>query len=320
MSAYFVVPEGIDDPLRPSGGNHYDRRVNALLHLEELATTPDRLGSALTAVPSGSTVLIDGLLASPAVDIIRPASARLKLVVLVHMPLFDEVERGVLRAAAAVVTTSSWTRSELLRAYDLDPRGVHVAVPGVDLGAVAPGTPGGGRLLCVAAVAPHKGHDVLLAALDLVDDLDWDCTCVGSLDRDRSFVAGLANDRVLFGGPRVGDALATAYAAADLLVLPSRAETFGMVITEALARGLPVLASDVGGVREALGDTGASLLVAPGDVAALAAALRAWLTRPELRGDLRTRAIRRRDQLPGWDETAGRIAAALNAVSRSSVS
>src|SRR5690348_14979793 len=145
MTAYFVVPDGIDDPLRPSGGNHYDRQVNAVLCLDEIATAPDGLASAIAAIPSGSTVLIDGLLASPAAAVLLPAAARLSIVVLVHMPLFNDVERAVLRAAAAVVTTSAWTRSELLGRYDLDPAAVQVAAPGVDPGAVAAGTDGGRR-------------------------------------------------------------------------------------------------------------------------------------------------------------------------------
>ncbi len=97
-----------------------------------------------------------------------------------------------------------------------------------------------------------------------VTDLAWRCACVGSLDRAPAFadhvqrraLAGGLRDRVHFAGPRTGAALDSAYAAADLLVLASHGETYGMVVTEALARGVPVLATDVGGVPEALGHGG----------------------------------------------------------------
>ena len=125
------------------------------------------------------------------------------------------------------------------------------------------GRTGGGELLCVAAVTAHKGHDVLLAALAAIADLPWRCVCVGTLDREPAFVERLRRqaeaagigDRVCFAGLRIGDDLASAYAAADVLVLASRAETYGMVVTEALARGLPVIATAVGGLPEALGRT-----------------------------------------------------------------
>ena len=162
-----------------------------------------------------------------------------------------------------------------------------MAEPGVDAAGLAPGTAAGDALLCVAAVTRGKGHDVLLDGLATVTDLAWRCTCVGSLDRDPAFAAEVRRhalrERVRFVGPRTGAELDRAYAAADLLVLASHAETYGMVVTEALARGVPVLATDVGGVPEALGH-GAGLLVPPGDPAALGAALRAWLGDAELRG------------------------------------
>jgi len=138
---------------------------------------------------------------------------------------------------------------------------VHVAAPGVTSAALAPGTSEPPLLLCVAAVIPRKGHDVLVEALAAVTDRRWTCRFVGALDRAPGHVdrvcrlireRGLA-DRIRLVGPRAGAELAATYAAADLLVLPSRAETYGMVVTEALARGIPVLATDVGGVREALG-------------------------------------------------------------------
>ena len=165
------------------------------------------------------------------------------------------------RSPPAVVTTSAWTRRRLLELYALPADRVHVAEPGVDAADLATGTAAGRELLCVAAVTPDKGHDVLLDALATTADLSWHCVCVGSLDRDPAFVDGLRRraldgglgDRVRFPGPRTGADLERSYAAADVLVLASRAETYGMVVTEALARGLPVVAAEVGGLTEALG-------------------------------------------------------------------
>jgi glycosyltransferase involved in cell wall biosynthesis len=119
---------------------------------------------------------------------------------------------------------------------------------------------------------------------------------------------------VRFAGPRTGAELDRAYASADLLVLASHAETYGMVITEALARGLPVLATDVGGVTEALGHPPAGLLVPPGDAAALGAALRSWLEDAGLRARLRRAARERRASLRPWAATAADVARVLEEV------
>jgi len=126
---------------------------------------------------------------------------------------------------------------------------------------------------------------------------------------------------VCFPGPRTGPELDRAYAAADLLVLTSHAETYGMVVTEALARGLPVIAAQVGGVTEALGRgedrTRPGLLVPPGDPAAFGTALRGWLGDAELRGRLRRAARERRASLRPWAATTSDVADALREVAMS---
>ncbi len=348
-AVHIIVPDGIDDPVRPSGGNAYDRRICGGLaaigwsvHQRSVpgcwpwpdAAACATLTAVIAGIPDGAVVLVDGLIASTAPDVLVPQARRLRLVVLVHMPLgagpaADEVadsrtrERAVLSAAAAVVTTSSWTRRLLLDRYALRPNQVHVAEPGVDAADLSPGTAAGGELLCVAAVTPQKGHDVLFAALAGVTDLQWRCVCVGTLKRDPSFVDRLGRqaredgigDRVRLTGPRTGADLDAAYAAADVLALASRAETYGMVVTEALARGLPVIATAVGGLPEALG-RGADgnrpgLLVPPGDSAAFAAALRGWLGDTDLRRRLRQAAGQRRATLSGWSATSVRISRVL---------
>ncbi len=306
---HFIVPAGLGDPARPSGGNTYDRRVRD--ELRALGwTVREHVGAgAVAELPDGAVALLDGLIASPAPDVLVPHAERLRQVVLVHMPFADARERAVLQAATAVIATSEWSRWRLGELYGVP---AHVAQPGVDPAEPVAGSPAGDALLCVAAVTPGKGHDVLLDALATVDELSWSCTCAGSLDRDPAFAAAVrhrAPARVRFPGPLVGAQLDRAYAAADLLVLASHAETYGMVVTEALARGIPVLAADVGGVREALGHGG--LLVAPGDPAALGAALRSWLTDAGLRARLRRAARARRETLRGWDATASVVAGVL---------
>jgi glycosyltransferase involved in cell wall biosynthesis len=352
-TVHVVVPDGIDDPARPSGGNTYDRHLCRGLAASGWSVhehaVPGRwprptaaayaaLTRVLERIPDDAVLLLDGLVASTAPAVLAPHARRVRLIVLVHMPLGHRPrddgsdararERAVLCGAAAIVTTSAWTRGRLLELYGLPADRIYVAEPGVDPAALATGTAVGRALLCVAAVTFDKGHDVLLEALAAVTDLSWSCVCVGGLDRDPAFVERLRRrsrhtglgDRVSFAGPMTGAGLDRSYAAADLVMLASRAETYGMVLTEALARGLPVLAADVGGVAEAVGHgtdgTRPGLLVAPEDPAALAAALRDWLGDAELRARLRRTARERRASLPGWSTTTSIVAEILTGASR----
>jgi glycosyltransferase involved in cell wall biosynthesis len=353
-AVHVVVPDGIDDPARPSGGNVYDRWVCRELSLRGWSVyehavpgswpRPDArslaaLAGVIERIPDHAVVLLDGLVASTAPALLVPQARRLSLVVLVHMALGDRPpdggaddvrrrEREVLSVAAGVVTTSAWSRRRLLELYALPADRVHVALPAVDSADPAAGTDNGEALLCVAAVTFDKGHDVLLDALATMTDLSWRCLCAGSVDRDAAFAKrihrrsldGGLGDRVSFTGPRTGAELDRSYAAADLVVLASRAETFGIVVIEALARGLPVVATDVGGVPEALGHDAdgvrPGLLVPPDDAGALAGALRAWLSDGELRRRLRRAACERRSSLPRWSTTTTVIARVLSEVSR----
>jgi glycosyltransferase involved in cell wall biosynthesis len=350
-AAHVVVPDGIDDPTRPSGGNAYDRQVCRGLaeigwpvHVHAVpgswprpdATAYAALADAVQRIPDGAVALLDGLVASTAPEVLVPQANRLRLVALVHLPLGQGTadsdararEGAVLAAAASVVTTSAWSRRIVLELYSLPGDRVHVAEPGVDAAALSPGTATGGALLCVAAVIPGKGHDVLLDALATMTDLSWTCLCAGSLDRDPAFAESLRRrtldaglgDRVRFPGPRVGADLDRSYLSADLLVLASRIETYGMVVTEALVRGVPVVAADVGGVAETLGHgTGGvrpGTLVPPDDPTALAAARTAWLGDAEVRLSWRRAARERRASLSGWSTTTSVLAGVLAEAAR----
>lgn len=349
-SLHVVLPGSVDDPTVPSGGNRYDQRVcDGLVEtgwrLRRLPVPgawpwpePEEvraLAGALAAVPDGELVLIDGLVGCAAPEPLVQHADRLRLVPLVHLPLADETgvsqaqaatlettERRALATATGVLATSAWAGDRLVDRYGVPPERLWVAAPGVEPAPVTTGSRSGSRLLCVAALTPRKGHDLLVEALGELAELDFDCACVGDLRspdqvarvRARVRELGLA-ERFRLLGPYAGAQLAERYAAADLLVLPSRAETYGMVVTEALARGIPVLATEVGGVPEALGRAGTGLLpgllVPPEQPRALAGALRRWLTDPDLRARLREAAADRRRSLPGWESTVAAVAGAL---------
>ncbi len=340
----FIVPVDVDDARRPSGGNAYDVRLRDGLRAAGWAVRqhsvagdwarPDAdargaLAAECAALPADAHVLIDGLLAVAVPDAIAHAAGRARLAVLLHMPFGEalprlaDAERVVLGSAHAIITTSAWTRDWIVARYGLAVERTTVALPGVDAAPLAIGNAGASRLLCVAAVSRPKGQDVLLAALGQLADLRWDCTCVGAAVEGAGFMAELhaaataqgTAGRVHFTGALHGAALAAAYARADVLVLPSRREGYGMVVTEALARGLPVIASAVGGVAEALGAApdGAApgLLVPAASPTALARALRRWLTDAAWRAQLRGAAQARRTHLAGWDTTVRCVARTL---------
>jgi glycosyltransferase involved in cell wall biosynthesis len=166
-----------------------------------------------------------------------------------------------------------------------------------------------------------KGHDLLLDALAAVPDRRWHLTCAGSLTRDPATadrvcaaMTRLGLDRhVTLAGDLNQIALAACYDRADLFVLATRQETYGMAVAEALARGLPVVATMTGAIPELVGST-AGLLVPVGDTAALATALTRVLDDPSLRARLAKGARDARHRLSTWDEATGRMTAALASV------
>lgn len=211
----------------------------------------------------------------------------------------------------------------LVAHHGLAPDRVHAAAPGADIAPLASGTDGVSRLLCVAAVTPRKGQHRLIEALATVTDLPWSCVCVGGLAQDPAYVDHLRaliaqhglGDRLHLAGPQAGAELDASYAAADLMVLTSYAETYGMAVTEALARGIPVLATDVGGVPEAVGrapDGGVPGILVPRRTR------RPWppscaagSAKPTCGSRLKAAARGRRAALDGWATTARSLAGVL---------
>ncbi|GAA3641922.1 glycosyltransferase family 4 protein [Microbacterium awajiense] len=336
----FVVPRGVDDPARVSGGSVFDRRLaDALVargrpvRVVEVGATPAALADVFDDIPDGAPVLIDGLVARAGPDVLERHAGRVRTAVLAHMvtAAFADAaeheisaERRAFRSASTVIATSDWTQRRLIDDEGVRRERVVVVAPGTDPAPVSLGTPDGAALLCVGTVAPHKGQDVLVEALRGVGtDHPWHCTIVGSVEGSPPFVAHVRTrarragieDRLSFAGVLDRAHLERAYRRADLVVAPSRVESYGMAIAEALRRGIPVVASDVGGIPQAVGVGGAALLVPPDRPDLLGRALGAWLTDPGLRERLTNRARSTRRERPTWSEAAARVDAIVAGLS-----
>jgi glycosyltransferase involved in cell wall biosynthesis len=174
------------------------------------------------------------------------------------------------------------------------------------------------QLLSVGTLNPIKGHEMLVEALAAARHRDWHLTCVGSLTRHPATTERVRaaihqfglDDRVTLAGEHHPLSLDDYYDRADVFVLATRQETYGMAVSEALARGLPVVSTKTGAIPDLVGDE-AGLLVPPSDTAALAAALARVVGDEHLRAQLSAGARRVRDRLPDWQHACSEMAAAL---------
>jgi glycosyltransferase involved in cell wall biosynthesis len=188
-----------------------------------------------------------------------------------------------------------------------DPAPLHRPHPGAPL-----------ELLCVASLTKRKGHAVLFDALARLRGRPWHLTCAGSLTSDRELVASLRaqverlglRDRVTFLGELAPESLGELYARADIFVLASYLEGYGMAFAEALARGIPIVATSGGAVASTV-PSAASRLVPPGDIGALAGALEELLDSEVERARLAEAAAQHRATLPTWQIASERFANAL---------
>jgi glycosyltransferase involved in cell wall biosynthesis len=333
----FAIPGDLETP---TGGYRYARQVIAALRARGWLIDVIDLGAGfphvsadqravagarLLAAPTNGPIVVDGLALGVLPDEAREASRSQRLIGLVHHPLALETglepaaaralrnsETAALAATRHVITTDDSTAAILAADYGVARERITVARPGAPRVVPAGGSDDGTvRLLAVGAVVPRKGYDLLLDALAGLRELPWHLTIVG--DRTRSAETAAALDRRIDGtqlGKRVTStgavsaaALEVLYRGADLFVQPSWFEGYGMAVADAIAYGLPVIATRTGAaVRNVSPQVG--VLVAPGDLAALAAALRAFIGDPDLRAHCRTAALAAAQHLPGWDDTA----------------
>lgn len=297
----------------------------------------ERAAEVLRTLPDNSLVLIDGLAFGAMPDVAVHEASRLRLVALVHHPLALETgldaesasaleasERRALTAARLVVVTSRATKDGLSR-YDVSGDRIEVAEPGTDSASPARGSRSDCvALLSVAAVVPRKRHERLVEALASIPERNWRLTCAGSLERDPPTTArlramiqahGLA-ERIACVGEQNEEGLARLYDSSDVFVLPSDHEGYGMALADALAHGLPAIATSTGAAGDLIGrgEEAAGILVEAGNRGELERALSRVVGDRAARERLAAAARRRRGRLPTWDDTCARMAEALGRV------
>ena len=343
-TVYFAYPGDLETV---TGGYRYDRRLidelrSMGLKVETLSLPLDSLSpgqkslntikQTFAALPGQAVVIIDGLAFGVLDDLAVAEAQRLRLVALCHHPLALETglnesqkqtlfasERRALSCTRATVVTSKHTRQILIDQFDVPAEKIIAALPGTDRVSFAPCDGNPVRLLTVASLTRRKAHDVLINALAPLKSLNWQARVVGGSDFDPAWAKSLQelvntldlSDRIHFAGS-VDDAQAE-YQQADVFVLPSRFEGYGMVFAEALAAGLPVIAARAGAVPQVVPE-GAGLLVAPDDAEALTDALHQILSNEQLRQRLQAGARQAATTLTSWADTAKLVARKIEEV------
>ena len=343
ITATFAIP---GDLATPTGGYRYDREVLARasahgVEFDHLALpgsfpfpTPDELlrtAGLFVSHPADRVLMVDGLAYGALPESIC-LSAKSPIVALVHHPLALESglaaetaarlkasEAAALVHARRIIVTSRITGRILIEEYAVPADRITVAEPGT---APAPRAIGSGRseptILTVGAISARKGYDVLVAALARLQGEAWRLVIAGATDRAPEVHAALREAirhhgleaRVTLTGAISDAEIEALYAQADLFVMPSRYEGYGMVLAEAMARGLPIITTTGGAAAETVPD-GAAVKVPPDDALALSAALSRLIQSPRMRADLAARSFEAGRALPGWDDTARIVASAV---------
>jgi glycosyltransferase involved in cell wall biosynthesis len=341
----FAVP---GDLATPTGGYVYDRRIVAELPKSGWQINVIDIGASfprpsvaeratahlqLAALPAGRLIVIDGLAFGVMTQTAEELSRTHKLVALVHHPLVLETgleeweaakfwasERLALSFVQRVITTSATTAQLLAQNFAVPEDRISIVRPGTDPVPIPERfVRNSVNLLAVGSLTPRKGYDLLIAALGQIADLPWRLVIAADPSRDPAAAQALEaqiaslhlTDRVELAGVVSDQRLAELYDGADLFVLPSRYEGYGMAYTEAIAHGLPVIGTTAGAIPEAV-PSGAGVLVPPDNVSELTLTLMRLIGSPAERARLNAGARAAAAALPTWNDAGRLFAQALD--------
>lgn len=333
----FIIPGDIN---LPTGGYRYDKAIleqwkNAgieyeLISLEGNYPFPSEEEKLLAmkqvnGLASADIAVIDGLAGGVLPEFIKNLSAHMPVVSLLHHPLclengleyetakaLEVSEQESLKSVSHVITTSDETRYMVNTLFGIPLEEISSVLPGVNRERMAIGS---GRpqknLLCVGSIIERKGHKTLIQALSHLSHLNWHLDCVGAMDFDVELAQEIKalitkhelTDRVTLHGSVTDEAVSEAYHKADLFVLPSLYEGYGMVYAEAIVRGLPVIGTTAGAIPDTVPET-CGMLVEPGNSKALAKAIEEMLSSAEVLESYKQGAIKAEPSFPTWQQSA----------------
>lgn len=342
----FLIP---GDLSLPTGGYAYDRAVirrlpehgASVMHVALPGSYPNASADDLAdtaaivkSLPEDTLLLIDGL-AYGAMPEAMIRSFNRPIIALCHHPLALEngisperavalhaSEMAALALAKHVIVTSPLTGKILAGDFGVAAEKITVAEPGTARKARATGSGNATmEILAVGSIVPRKGYAVLVEALAGLKKRSWRLKIAGTARgletvkalSEQIAIAGLSEHIQLLGAVPDKD-LDALYEGADLFVMSSLFEGYGMVLAEALQRGLPIVTTTGGAASETV-PQGAGLKVPPGDADALRDAIEQALADPDLRKTLSNSAYAAGQKLPDWDDTARIIATTLQRIS-----
>ncbi len=316
----------------------YEERATDALGLElqrfslgnpaENAAGHSRLSETLASLPDGAGVLASSTILPLVGPAFRVQARRLRIVVIAHRPshrdprfaAMDErelaaVDASTLPYARRVIVPSLHTAMSL-GAFGVLPDQLAVIMPGADRAPLAEGSRKRGErlsLVCAAPLVRSAGHDVLLDALMPLAGRDWRLTCVAT-ESDPAWLAevqakadraGLA-DRVRWIASGSAGDLKSMYHAADLAMLPAHYDPHGTGVLEALARGVPVLATSAGAAGRLLPE-GSGVLLRPTQVDEMTRALAIVCDNAEVLARLTQGAERARAEVRAWSRASAEL-------------
>ncbi|KZL25206.1 MULTISPECIES: glycosyltransferase family 4 protein [unclassified Pseudovibrio] len=350
-SCYFVFPGDLNTPtggyrydreiirgLQKHGWNV------SLISLEGTYPVPSDADKKLALevieeIEPSALIIVDGLVLGASSDLAQNIADRSSLIALVHHPLFLEsgiapelakvlraAETQALTFAKHVIVTSPSTQKTLISQMDVPAEKISIVLPGIDRPTVSESAPTSNdtlatpKLLCVGSLVPRKGQLHLVEALGQLKHLDWHLDLIGETRFDPEYASQVRSqikkhdltERIRVHGGIPKAELTGFYQSADLFVLPTYYEGYGMAFAEAMSFGLPIIASGEGAVASTVPPT-AGFHVGAGDPLALGKAIKTLLQNKELRSQLSTGALAAARALPDWNDSAKAFACTLEA-------